>query len=254
MLTYALVQFAPVFENKKSSSDHLLQLLQKVDQSVDMIIFPELTLTGFTMRSQKFAEDMQGESIQFFSSVARQHKAHIFAGVIEKENTNYYNTLIHLDPSGQLVARYRKIHPFSYSGENRFYTAGLQTVITRINSFRIGLSICYDLRFPELFRFYAKQRVHLIVDIANWPQARIEHWRTLLKARSIEDQCYVMGVNRVGQDKKNEYNGYSCVFAPFGEELCCVADREDVITGTLSLERVRQVQGDYPFLNDIRLI
>jgi omega-amidase len=254
MLTYALVQFSPVFENKKASSDQVIKLLHKIDQSVDMIIFPELTLTGFTMRSQKLAEGMEGESVEFFTGVARQYKAHVFAGMIEKENSSYFNTMIHLDPSGHLAAKYHKIHPFSYSGENRFYNAGTQTVMTPVDSFRIGMAICYDLRFPELFRLYAKERVHLIIDIANWPQARIEHWRSLLKARSIEDQCYMIGVNRVGKDKKNEYNGHSCVFAPFGEEINCVADREDVITGSLSLERVLQVQGEYPFLNDIRLI
>jgi predicted amidohydrolase len=254
MLTFALVQFAPVFENKKSSSDEIIKLLHKTDPSVDMIIFPELTLTGFTMRSQKFAEDMEGESVEFFQGIGRQYKAHIFAGMIEKENSDYFNTMLHLDPTGQIVSRYRKIHPFSYSGENRFYRAGTHTVITRVGSCRIGMAICYDLRFPELFRLYAKERVHLIIDIANWPQVRIDHWRSLLKARSIEDQCYVIGVNRVGKDKKNEYCGHSCVFAPFGEEICHGTEKEEVITGSLSLERVHQVQGEYPFLNDIRLI
>jgi omega-amidase len=254
MLKFALVQFAPVFEKKKANKEYIRQLLAPINQPVDMIIFPELTLTGFTMRSRKFAEDEEGESVQFFSSLATQYHAHIFAGLITGEGPYFYNTLCHLNPAGQMMAKYYKIHPFSFSGENKFYTAGTEPLITRIDRFRIGLAICYDLRFPELFRLYAKKRVHVIIDIANWPHTRIEHWRSLLKARSIEDQCYVIGVNRIGNDKKNVYNGYSCVFAPFGEEICQAGEREGIVTGTVSLEQVIQVQHDYPFLNDIRLI
>jgi predicted amidohydrolase len=254
MLKFALIQFAPFFENKKTSAEYLRQLLSRLNQTVDMIVFPEMTLTGFTMRAQKYAETMSETSIQFFSELARQYNAHIFAGLIESENHLFYNTLGHLNPAGQTVAKYRKIHPFSFSGESRHYTAGNRPVITSIDKFRLGLAVCYDLRFPELFRFYAKERVHVIIDIANWPHSRIEHWRTLLKARAIENQCYVLGVNRIGKDKKNEYCGCSCVFDPFGELIIQAGEKEEIITGTLSLTRVLQVQADYPFLKDIRLI
>ena len=144
----------------------------------------------------------------------------MFAGIIEKDGKNYFNTLVHLDPNGKLKTKYRKIHPFSYSTENKYYKAGKSPVITKISGMKIGLSICYDLRFPELFRFYAKAKVDLIINIANWPDTRIEHWRTLLKARAIENQCYVAGVNRVGDDPKLHYNGYSSVFDPMGKGDC----------------------------------
>jgi len=255
MLKFALVQFAPIFENKKASKKYIEQMLTSMQLHVDMIIFPEMTLTGFTMRSRKFAEDgSDGDSVRFFSDLAKHYSAHIFAGFIIRDGSSFYNTLGHFDPEGRLVAKYYKIHPFSFSGENKFYTAGTGPETTRIDRYRIVLAICYDLRFPELFRMYAKKRVHLLIDIANWPQARIEHWRTLLKARSIEDQCYVIGVNRIGQDKKNVYNGNSCVFAPFGEEICQAGEQEGITTGTIDLEKVIQVQHDYPFLNDMRLI
>jgi len=254
VLKFALVQFAPFFENKKATADYLQQLLGRIELPVDLIVFPELTLTGFTMRSQKFAENMEQDSVRFFASLAGQYKAHIFAGFIEQAGSVFYNTLIHLNPEGQVAAKYHKIHPFSFSGENRHYAAGTEPVITRIDKFRIGLSVCYDLRFPELFRFYARERVHIIIDIANWPHSRIDHWRTLLKARSIENQCYVIGVNRIGQDKKNEYRGCSCVFAPFGDIVSQAGENEEIITGTVSLARVTEVQSNYPFLNDIVLI
>jgi len=127
-------------------------------------------------------------------------------------------------------------------------------VITEIEDWKIGLSICYDLRFPELFRIYAKERVDMIVNIANWPIPRIEHWRTLLKARAIENQCFVVGVNRIGNDPNANYNGYSSVFNPMGNEIITLPDKEDVISTTLKKEDVEEVRSKLPFLKDIRLI
>ena len=221
---------------------------------IDLLIFPELTLTGFTMRAERFAEKMDGESIRFFSSLAEKYTCHIIAGFIEKDGGQQFNTLVHLSPYKELICKYRKIHPFSFSGEDRHYASGELPTITEIKGVRIGLSICYDLRFPELFRQYAKERVDMIVDIANWPEDRIEHWYTLLKARAIENQCYMIGVNRVGSDKSINYPGWSGVFHPFGEELVCLKGKEEVYTIEISREEVKKIRDKYPFLNDISLI
>ncbi len=118
----------------------------------------------------------------------------------------------------------------------------------------IGLSICYDLRFPELYRLYAKEKVHLIIDIANWPDTRIEHWRSLLKARAIENQCYVAGINRVGDDPKLHYNGFSSVFDPMGKELVAVENDERIIEAEIDKSYVNDVRKKLPFLNDMRFI
>jgi len=206
------------------------------------------------MKASKFAEKLNGESFQFFSNLAKDNKVTILAGIIENENGNYFNSLIHLDLSGKLISKYRKIHPFSFSTEDKHYKKGKRTVITEIDDWKVGLSICYDLRFPELYRLYGKRRVELIVNIANWPNARIEHWRTLLKARAIENQCFIAGVNRVGNDPKLHYPGLSSLFDPMGNEIISSADQEQVITTEIDRTRVDEVRKTFPFLNDISLI
>jgi len=249
----ALVQYSPAWEDKEMNKKKILSLLQDI-HGVELFIFPEMTLTGFTMKSKEMSETIQGESFRFFSSIAKEKAANIFAGIIERRDKRNYNTLIHIKPDGNLVKLYRKVHPFSYSGENKNYYAGVKPASTKIKNWKIGLTICYDLRFPELYRKYGKKRTHLIVNIANWPDTRIEHWRTLLKARAIENQCYVAGVNRVGKDPKLNYVGFSSVFDPMGKEIVSVENDEKVILVVLDKDYVNEVRTKFPFLDDIKLI
>jgi predicted amidohydrolase len=249
-----LVQYNPVWENKEANKEKLLKLIPADLIKDSVVIFPEMTLTGFTMQSNVFAEDLNGESFQFYSKIASDNNVHVIGGLIEKEDESFYNTLIHVNPSGKLLCSYRKIHPFSYSSEDKFYTRGNKTVVTEINGWKVGLSICYDLRFPELFRQYAKQRVELIVVIANWPDTRIAQWKTLLSARAIENQCFVAAVNRVGDHLKLHYNGCSSVYDPMGNEVASLPDLEKVISADISKENVIQVRNKFPFLEDISLI
>ena len=249
----ALVQYNPFWEDKQANIKKLNEMLKNISE-VELILFPEMSLTGFTMKSELMAEGIHGESYRYFSSLAKEKSAHIFAGIIERRNTRNYNTLIHIKPDGNLLKLYRKVHPFSYSSENEHYDAGVKPALTKIRKWKIGLAICYDLRFPELFRKYGKKKSHLIVNIANWPDTRIEHWRTLLKARAIENQCYVAGVNRVGDDPKLHYIGYSSVFDPMGKEIISVENEERVIEVDLDKNYVNEVREKFPFLNDIKMI
>ncbi|MDY0083621.1 MAG: nitrilase-related carbon-nitrogen hydrolase, partial [Ignavibacteriaceae bacterium] len=179
-----LVQYSPVWENKLSNQQKIKKLIEQTGKP-DLIIFPEMTLTGFTMKSDEFCEELNGESYLFFSELAKNKKSAIMYGVIEKGKNKNFNTLVHLNNQGKVIKTYRKIHPFSYAKEDKSYGKGKDTVISRVQGFNIGLSICYDLRFPELYRFYGKEKADIIIDIANWPDTRIDHWRTLLKARAI---------------------------------------------------------------------
>jgi predicted amidohydrolase len=253
-----LVQYNPVWEDKQKNKEKLLAMLDNSSAECSLLIFPEMTLTGFTMLSAKFAEELNGESVSFFKDTALNRNSDVIAGLIEKDGSGIYNTLIHINKKGELKKSYRKIHPFSYSTEDKHYNRGSDTVITEIDdnneTWETGLSICYDLRFPELYRHYGKQKVQLIVNIANWPDTRIEHWRTLLKARAIENQCYVAGVNRTGKDPGLVYNGYSSIFDPMGKEIITCFDEEKIITTDLSLLYAEEVQTRLPFLNDIFLI
>jgi len=252
-LKIGLVQFGPVWEDKLASKEKIINLLDGTS-GFDLIIFPEMTLTGFTMRSEKFSEDLMGESYSFFSTLAKEKKCAVMYGVIEKGKNKSFNTLVHLNNQGKNISSYRKIHPFSFANEDKYFGKGKNPVVTKVKGIKTGLSICYDLRFPELYRFYAKEKVHLIVDIANWPNTRIEHWRTLLKARAIENQCYVVGVNRVGDDPKLHYNGFSSVFDPMGKEIVAVENEEKVIVTEIDKSYVDEVRKKLPFLNDMRMI
>ncbi|MBU2444259.1 MAG: hypothetical protein KJ666_01620 [Bacteroidetes bacterium] len=275
-----LIQYAPVWEDKKANKLKIEILIDNLEEDISLLIFPELTLTGFTMHSDKFAESiacllppkagfsppakvrrggrqagrLDEESTDYFKALSKKLKIHILAGLIEQEDDKRFNTLVHISPNGELQAKYRKIHPFSYSRENEFYQRGTAPIITQIDNFQVGLSVCYDLRFPELYRFYGKEKVDLIVNIANWPIARIEHWRILLRARAIENQCYAVGVNRVGNDPKLSYNGYSSVFDPMGNEVVSLADQEKIIFAEIQKEKIIEVRKTFPFLDDIRLI
>ena len=249
----ALIQYNPTWENKEKNKQKILSMISKVD-GVELFVFPEMSLTGFTMKSKEMSETIQSDSFRFFSSIAQEKSANIFAGIIERRNKRIYNTLIHIKPDGTLVKLYRKIHPFSYSSENENFNAGVKPALTKIKKWKIGLTICYDLRFPELFRKYGKKRAHLIVNIANWPDTRIEHWRTLLKARAIENQCYVVGVNRVGKDPKLNYVGFSSVFDPMGKEIVVVENEEKVIVVDLDKNYLNEIRKKFPFLDDINLI
>jgi len=249
-----LIQYSPVWEDKEANKEKISVLLNAKKTDVDLLIFPEMTLTGFTMKSGEFAESLQGESFKFFSELAISKKTNIFAGVIVKGRRKSFNTLIHIKPDGKLLKLYRKIHPFSYSNEDQFYDPGSKPARTKVKSWQVGLSICYDLRFPELYRKYGKKRAHLIVNIANWPDTRIEHWRTLLKARAIENLCYVAGVNRVGDAQGLHYNGFTSIFDPMGKEIAAVENEERIIITEIDKNIVNETRKQFPFLDDIHLI
>ena len=250
----ALCQYNPVWENKEKNKIKIKELVYRSSQKFDLLILPEMTLTGFTMKAEKFAEELEGDTFEFYCKIAGDFKCDVLGGIIENDYGIFYNTLLHVNSEEKLISSYRKIHPFSYSTEDKHYSKGIEPVITQIHSWKTGLSICYDLRFPELYRKYGKERAELIVCIANWPDTRIEHWRILLKARAIENQCYVAGVNRSGDDPKLHYNGFSSIFDPMGNELASLKNEEKIIIEDLRIEEVHSLRKKLPFLDDIHLI
>ena len=252
-LKIGLVQFGPVWEDKKASIEKIKKLISN-QTGLDLYIFPEMTLTGFTMQAKNLAEEISGETFTFFSLLAKSIKSALMYGFIENGKNKIFNTLVHLNNQGKIISTYRKIHPFSYANEDKYFGKGKNPIITKVKGLKFGLSICYDLRFPELYRLYGKEKVDCIVDIANWPETRVEHWRTLLKARAIENQCYVIGVNRVGDDPKLHYNGFSSVFDPMGKEIISVENEEKIIEFEIDKTYVEEVRKKLPFLDDIRLI
>jgi predicted amidohydrolase len=247
-----IAQLDPVWEDKTESMQRATRALDALGE-VDLIVLPEMSLTGFTMNPDAHAEEIDGESVRFFADRAKAANARLIGGAAIKDGDKFYNEAILFGCDGAVEARYKKTHPFGYGDEDKHYAAGERPVGAAIDEWAAGLAVCYDLRFPELFRFYGKERRELIVVIANWPSPRIEHWRTLLKARAIENQCVVVGVNRVGEDPKASYPGRSAVFGPMGEPLL---DMNDEPTGAVEIDvdHVRETRERFGFLNDIRMI
>jgi omega-amidase len=249
-----LVQYSPCWENREENIICIEELIKKSSKDFDALVFPEMSLTGFTMNTAKYAEEIDSLGMQYFIKIAERLKTNVFAGIIERDGNHVYNSLVHFERLGLIKARYRKIHPYSLGEEDKYFTAGNELVVTDINRTRIGLSICYDLRFPELYRLYAKKGIDIIIDIANWPVSRVEHWKTLIRARAIENQCFMIGVNRVGRDNTSNYNGRSAVFDPMGNQVFLADDEERIIEVEIDLSIVNSTRVKFPFLKDMKLI
>lgn len=249
-----MAQYSPIWDNKEENINQINDLVNEIDKDTSLLIFPEMTLTGFTMDSKKHCEEIDGLGILYFINLARKIKTDIMAGIIEKDGKEYFNSLFHFDADGLIKAIYRKIHPFSLAKEDENYSRGKEIVTSSFNFHKIGLSICYDLRFPELYRMYAKEKAEIMVNMANWPVKRIEHWKQLLRARAIENQCFIIGVNRVGSDPYQDYNGCSAIYNPMGEDVILVENEATLIYADIDLDEVKTVRTKLGFLNDIKLI
>jgi predicted amidohydrolase len=249
-----IAQFSPVWENKEKNIDIINKMTESSNAKFDMLLFPEMTLTGFTMNSEANAEEIDGVGFRYFMGLAYRLKTDIIAGVIERDGNEIYNSLIHIDSQGLIKAVYRKIHPFSLANENLHFSGGKDIVSTNFKLHPIGLSVCYDLRFPELYRLYGKQGAEIMINIANWPEKRIMHWNHLLNSRAIENQCFMVGVNRIGNDPYQEYPGRSAVYDPIGRELFAAGKEQGIFEVNIDFENLKSVRESLGFLEDIKLI
>lgn len=216
--------------------------------SVELILFPEMALTGFTMNicSLLLSEE---EIINWIKNIAKENNINIgigFAIRVDKKGKNVY---IVVSKEGDILTKYVKIHPFSYGGENEKYYSGDEISICKISEFNIASFICYDLRFPEIFQIASKE-AQVITVAASWPKVREEHWITLLKARAIENQCYVIGINRIGTGDGLEYNGSSVFVNPNGQILNEINNKENLIIKDLSIEKITRVKEEFDIKAD----
>ena len=241
ILRVALVSLDQKWEDKAYNLERCRALTARASElGAELIVYPEMTLTGFTMNTRLAAEDPENSpSLAAFSSLAKRHGLWLIAGLVLGKVDKPANTLVAFAPDGREQARYAKMHPFSFAGEDRHFRSGDALSRIQIGEFLVGLSICYDLRFPELYSALGAS-CDVIVNIANWPRARLAHWRTLLRARAIENQVYVIGVNRTGVDGTGlEYEASSVVVNANGDfvdpvvrdpELdICDVSRQDLI-------------------------
>lgn len=249
------VSLNQIWEDKESNIRQIKDLMLDVSQvHPDLVIFPEMTLTGFTMNAEAMSEDLShSQTIEFFSRLAVEHKTAIAFGVILRTKEKPTNNLVVVSCEGSVMARYEKIHPFSYSGETDYYSKGEDIVCLKIKDFTVGLTICYDLRFPELYQSLSKQ-CNTIVNIANWPARRVEDWTLLLHARALENQCYMIGVNRTGIDGKGlEYAKSTAVIGPKGIDVKSTSMNDIIDVFEIEKNEVDSYREAFPVKNDRRI-
>jgi len=249
----ASIQLNICWENKSANFKRARFFVKQAKKDhCDLIIFPEMFNTGFSMNPDITTEPVNSETSKFLCMLAKKYKINLIAGFVERNKERDENIALFVNKSGEIKSRYVKNYPYSYAGENKVYSCGKNPVIFDLEDHPATTFICYDLRFPELFRKIAK-KVEIIIIIANWPVARQMHWETLLKARAIENQCFVVGVNRIGKDGNNlEYGGASHVYSPLGQDLSKGDIDQEYILTEINLREVSKIRKTLPFLNDMK--
>ncbi|HEX3727570.1 MAG TPA: carbon-nitrogen family hydrolase [Pirellulales bacterium] len=247
-------QFDIEWEKKPANYDRVESLLAaaRVDPG-SLVVLPEMFATGFSMHVDTIAEAPDGATHSFLAGLAKKLSSVVMAGVVLRAaDGRGRNEALIYGPEGNRLASYAKLHPFSYGGESKYYAAGDEVTIFEWHDLSVAPFICYDLRFPEAFRRAVRSGAQLLVVIANWPLARQPHWLALLRARAIENQAYVVGVNRVGSDPHAQYGGHSLIVGPRGETVAEGTDESQLVTADLELAPLVEYRQQFPALADMR--
>ena len=255
-LKISLVQANLHWENKKANLDNFTSIINELKGKTNIVVLPEMYSTGFSMSPETLAESMEGETVLWMKNISASTKLIITGSVIIKDGDNYFNRLIWMLPNGSMGI-YDKRHLFGFAGEDQHYTSGTKRLIASVNGWKLNLQVCYDLRFPvwarqnPMARREEEPEYDVLIYVANWPERRSHAWKTLLTARAIENQSYVIGVNRVGNDGNGIYHsGDSCAIDPMGEILFTKKDEEFVHTIELTKINLQSVREKLPFLKD----
>lgn len=237
------------WENIDKNLENLGLRLSAIREKTDLIVLPEMFSTGFSMNPEKLAEEMSGKTMQWMYAQAQKFECVITGTIIISEAGKFYNRLIWMRPDGSFE-KYDKRHLFGFAGEDKHYTAGNKKLFVELNGWKICPVICYDLRFPVWLRNTNNDYDMLLV-LANWPERRSLHWRTLIPARAVENQAYVVAVNRVGHDGNEIYHsGDSMCIDPNGKVIYYKPNDEDLYTFPINLEEVEKSRRNFPFLQD----
>ncbi len=249
-ITIMGVQADLLWENSEANLTRLEELILADNRAVDVIILPEMFATGFTMNPQQFAATENGAEIKWLRKIAAQKQSAICGSLSFNDNGTFYNRFVWVNPDGKIY-HYDKRHLFSFAKENTHYTAGSERIIIEYNGWKICPLICYDIRFPIWSRNDKNNPYDLLIYVANFPQSRIYAWQSLLIARAIENQSYVAGINRVGNDGNGIYHsGDSMIIDPMGIVLQHSENEERLVFQTLSKENLKKTRRYLPFLKD----
>jgi omega-amidase len=245
-------QFDIVWEQPEANHRRVRELLAAVQPGA-LVVLPEMFSTGFSMHVQTICEATEGPTHVFLRELAREKRATVLGGVVTRSaDGRGSNEAVAYGPDGELMARYAKMQPFSLAGETKHYQAGAGVRLFKCHDFAVAPFVCYDLRFPEVFRQAVRAKADLLAVIANWPAARDAHWRALLIARAIENQAYVVGVNRTGSDPHAEYAGRSMIVDPRGEILAEGGPGEQLVTAEVEIGPLEEYRRQFPALADMR--
>ncbi len=237
------------WENTEKNLQNLGLRLSGIREKTDLIVLPEMFNTGFSMNTAILAEEMNGTTMKWMLQQAKRFDCVVTGSLIIKENKKFYNRLIWMRPDGSFE-KYDKRHLFAMAKEDDYYTPGKNKLIVELNGWKICPVICYDLRFPVWLR-NKDPEYDLLLIVANWPEKRSLHWRTLIPARAVENLSYVVGVNRVGHDGNEIYHsGDSMCIDPNGKTVYYKPNDEDLYTFSISKEEVVKARRLYPFLKD----
>ncbi len=251
-LNVTIVQTSLAWEDVDANLSHFSKKLEKIESSsTDLIVLPEMFSTGFTMNASKLAEPVNGKTTEWLANMSAQKNCVITGSVVIKDDTKYYNRLIWMQPNGQYQI-YNKRHLFRMAEENQTYTAGETKLIIELAGWKICPLVCYDLRFPVWSRQTTEGTYDCLIYVANWPERRSYAWRQLLIARAIENQAYVIGVNRIGKDGTGvDFSGYSVVLTHKGETLRNTQPNEEAVeTIQLSYRELENYRKEFPVAMD----
>ena len=270
-LSITVIQTNIYWEDKAANLQMLEDKIRSIKDKTEIVVLPEMFSTGFSMKPEMLAETMEGETVEWMKRMAAEKKIILTGSIIIKEpgqsktdRPDYYNRLIWMLPNGQYGV-YDKRHRFAFAGEDDHYKAGTKRLIASVKGWKINLLVCYDLRFPVWARQTsppnpssprqkgeaAAAEYDILIYVANWPERRIHAWKTLLQARAIENQCYVVGVNRTGNDGNDiYYNGESMIVDPMGEVIYTKKNAEEIFTTTIEKKHLQAIREKFPFLKD----
>jgi predicted amidohydrolase len=248
------LQFDIAWEDRAANFRKVNALLEATPPNPgSLLVLPEMFASGFSMNAGATRQSPEREDEAFLAGLARKHQVFVAGGVVSQgSGPMSRNEAVAFSPDGGVLARYTKMHPFTLAGEARNHEAGETVVTFPWAGFVVAPFVCYDLRFPEIFRAAARQGANLFVVMALWPVKRQQHWLTLLQARAIENQAYVVGVNRVGSEPAYQYAGRSVVVDPHGVIIADAGESERVLAAAVETEVVESWRRDFPVLLDAR--
>jgi len=242
------IQYDIVWENRDANFKIIERFLKEIPSTTDIVLLPEMFTSGFSMNIEQLAESMDGETVKWMQEKAKSLNIVIAGSIIIKEDNKSRNRFLWVESDGN-IQYYDKRHSFGLGDEDQYFTSGNKRVVINYKGWKIFPIICYDLRFPEWIK--NNLGYDIIINVANWPSVRAEHWKTFLKSRAIENQSYVFGLNRIGIDAKDRhYSGDTAAVDFDGNVLDSLEETEGIVTLTTSKTKLEEYRTNYPFLKD----